>query len=1221
MLMKKIYLLLMALLVSCLYTPQAQADNPVSVTMSNDNIADNSEYNLSANIATISSTGRTFKFATQPQIVVQVKTGKYVMSSSTMTVNKNGSLTVSLADQSKMTKIELIGYSNTATIANQKPSVSSGGGTFSNGIWEYTDGSTSVTIQAANATRGPFSFKGVKITLAGGGGEEPTPTLALDNTYPFKTKIDASYTDFTTLPDNAYTGEIKLTGSNLTADVTATSSDPAILSITPQSCTKKQAEAGQIFTFSFKPTATTDAPTITFSSGDAGKIVVTSTAEGATLPQPSSECANIQDLKDLANDSKATYTGSTDSYALVTYISGQFIYLQDDSGAIRLSPSTTDITGLAVGNKLKNLSIYKNSDGLYNLTAFTVADNTVEDGTVFPVDAKPVTTPTELTKDINQYRFVKVQYGMFDNAGVALPQAGQAFNIPESTIAITVAPFSNATAKFSGWTTPAAVCSVAGICEPAPNTTGSVYIYTGTPDDITFDFTDIPKLTFEPSTVVINSGDAEDALSTSFSISGTNITNNVTLSTANAGISFPTTELDAATVAAGTTAELNWVPSQVTAGSAIVKATTTFSYAEKTFTVATDIPVTVMGAPTFTYKAVMSGTEPTETTQVVIGGQMPVNKTIIVSATNLMGDINIVCQPGITATPATITMADHAAADTEVILTVDADESDFTKYVYFETAGLKNTSAYLTVLGKNAIPLTRVSTVKAIRDAQAAYATVVFNGEAIVTYTDANGFYMQDETAGIYVRYQDYTHPNQGDKLTDVRLKYYDITGFLVGWTLDSSDFTKSATGQTVEPTVVEADQLGDQYADMLVKVEEIKLTPVEGQTTFTAGNTYSGTSPTGQVSVSPFAGDIAGTEIPTKYVDVTGIYATLSGDSRALRPRTLADITESAVQNPLVTFITPSTTDYASTVVPHAERENVDMAEFTCQFFNLPEGSHAVVTYEPAGADIKLNKADAEATEAAADYLLTDGKYTLKLAAYAPAVGFYRNISVKFIFGTEETADNTREFTFLPLKVWNAGIDDTATLTSNDFEEGETDTFKLVQNEYNSVTVTLTVTLANCYDAIVVTNPVQHPYGIEENTMILSLADAEQPVQPTALEDGDSDAEQAPLVLYPGEGGNGEYNLKLTMNCQYKFDTATPLTYTFVRQGDPNQQPLATLTVNYEANDVETGIDGIATDSTLYRVYSLQGILLLDGVRAERVAELPAGLYIVNGKKVNIRK
>ena len=209
-------------------------------------------------------------------------------------------------------------------------------------------------------------------------------------------------------------------------------------------------------------------------------------------------------------------------------------------------------------------------------------------------------------------------------------------------------------------------------------------------------------------------------------------------------------------------------------------------------------------------------------------------------------------------------------------------------------------------------------------------------------------------------------------------------------------------------------------------------------------------------------------------------------------------------------------------------------------------------------------------------------------------------------------------------MKVQDPESEQTATLASESFEEGQPGTFKLVQNGENAVTRSLTVTLANCYDVVVVENPVQHPYGITANTLTLALADEQGGEQPEAYAarapQDDSDAQ--PLTLYPGQFGNATYNLTLTMNCTEAPSAtaiAEPLEFNFVVQGDPNKNPLATLKVNYEVSDLGVGIESVEVDTVLYRVYTLQGLLLLDNASATEVAKLPAGLYIVNGKKVNI--
>ena len=188
----------------------------------------------------------------------------------------------------------------------------------------------------------------------------------------------------------------------------------------------------------------------------------------------------------------------------------------------------------------------------------------------------------------------------------------------------------------------------------------------------------------------------------------------------------------------------------------------------------------------------------------------------------------------------------------------------------------------------------------------------------------------------------------------------------------------------------------------------------------------------------------------------------------------------------------------------------------------------------------------------------------------------------------------------------------------------GEPGTFNLVQVSDNAVTTNLTVTLANCYDAVVVKNPVQHPYDIAANTLTLALADEQGDEQPAAYaaRAAQDDSDPQPLTLYPGMFGNATYNLTLTMNCteapSATETAAKPIEFHFVAQGDPNNMPLATLKVNYEYN-TPVNIEAIEATPALYRVYSMQGLLLLDGATATEVAKLPAGLYIVNGKKVNI--
>ena len=49
-------------------------------------------------------------------------------------------------------------------------------------------------------------------------------------------------------------------------------------------------------------------------------------------------------------------------------------------------------------------------------------------------------------------------------------------------------------------------------------------------------------------------------------------------------------------------------------------------------------------------------------------------------------------------------------------------------------------------------------------------------------------------------------------------------------------------------------------------------------------------------------------------------------------------------------------------------------------------------------------------------------------------------------------------------------------------------------------------------------------------------------------------------------------------------------------------------------------GIDAVDAENGLYNVYNYQGIRVLNNADKDAVKALPAGFYIINGKKVVIR-
>ena len=66
----------------------------------------------------------------------------------------------------------------------------------------------------------------------------------------------------------------------------------------------------------------------------------------------------------------------------------------------------------------------------------------------------------------------------------------------------------------------------------------------------------------------------------------------------------------------------------------------------------------------------------------------------------------------------------------------------------------------------------------------------------------------------------------------------------------------------------------------------------------------------------------------------------------------------------------------------------------------------------------------------------------------------------------------------------------------------------------------------------------------------------------------------------------------------------------------------LDSKTVFGEYADASSGIENVVTGKTDngFKVYNLQGILILDTLNSADLSSLPAGLYIINGKKHLLR-
>lgn len=63
--------------------------------------------------------------------------------------------------------------------------------------------------------------------------------------------------------------------------------------------------------------------------------------------------------------------------------------------------------------------------------------------------------------------------------------------------------------------------------------------------------------------------------------------------------------------------------------------------------------------------------------------------------------------------------------------------------------------------------------------------------------------------------------------------------------------------------------------------------------------------------------------------------------------------------------------------------------------------------------------------------------------------------------------------------------------------------------------------------------------------------------------------------------------------------------------------QDSESMILKYTVDPTMTGIDEIEADGGLYTVFNMQGILLLRDASADQLRKLPAGIYIINGRKI----
>ena len=77
---------------------------------------------------------------------------------------------------------------------------------------------------------------------------------------------------------------------------------------------------------------------------------------------------------------------------------------------------------------------------------------------------------------------------------------------------------------------------------------------------------------------------------------------------------------------------------------------------------------------------------------------------------------------------------------------------------------------------------------------------------------------------------------------------------------------------------------------------------------------------------------------------------------------------------------------------------------------------------------------------------------------------------------------------------------------------------------------------------------------------------------------------------------------------------------YDVFNLGLPDPDP-EVVSYSYIFKDQKAGIDSVTLpDEGNYKVYNLQGVNVLNTKDASRINDLPSGIYVINGKKYQIK-
>lgn len=274
-----------------------------------------------------------------------------------------------------------------------------------------------------------------------------------------------------------------------------------------------------------------------------------------------------------------------------------------------------------------------------------------------------------------------------------------------------------------------------------------------------------------------------------------------------------------------------------------------------------------------------------------------------VHAENLSGDIALTCDvEGVTLSPSTITK-EAAESEEGALVTVTFTSNTLSTGEDYDEGDIVLTSGKATTtvtLQWYTMEIPKFQTIaelsQTIRDNY--YIEGKFIGEMVVTYIFGNTYTLEDATDAFAMdaEYNWYSANIQlGDALTNFSIGgWLNDDNSLAYFLIDNSVEIKSHNNNLVPQEVTLAALLADtenKYLNHLVVVKNVLFDDTDvllgsGNTPITQGETVANIN-------LPAGNPLIDTAKPTKAVDITGVWAAGTMNTKYLRPRTAADIVE----------------------------------------------------------------------------------------------------------------------------------------------------------------------------------------------------------------------------------------------------------------------------------------------------------------------------------------